>query len=1373
MTGTLRMLSRLIGIAFALAVWQMHAEEGDAESRFAAESLRFRTALHFDPLLDAPLEGLVKLYRESERIDELIGLYRNHVAQYPEDAGAKTVLVRILRRTDRAGADELLAEAVPKHPEFAPLQYLQFRAYEERGDPRAVEVLSRAIDQETLASRRNAWLEELLDLSEGESARALGKAQLAKSLTTAGQDAPSLLSLARLAQRHRFWEESLAALKQAKTLTKDAETQVEIDLMQAIALGQSNQKAKADALLVNLLGQLAPDHWRRREILSLRLGALATAEERKGLLATLEAAARTAPDNETAQLDYAEALLAAEQRKEAAKQLLAAATRLPRSRLLEARALEVLEATGDLEGLATLLTNRLESEPDRLDLRFRLVKAEYALRRDAAAEQDFRTVVAGLDPEEVSERLLELQRYLRGIERSDAAMGYLEQYVRNHPARLDVARELAEVRLEVGAEESIGDLVRKLRPEEAEAGNVLDFAEFLAKAGLVQAARTLVEAKLAGEPRQFELGLVLIELLGKLGDAAAARERIRLVREMADTTVHYRQWLEASISAHRRLESLPAFLESELNRYQFEEGTWPEEKVEKFLILCDAGKRELLAGRIAEGLRKQLSQAGIEPGLRLRLRKVLIAVLKGDPTAVLEVESQLKLLAAEDPLHRSEHDLHLALIYYRNERHDLSRRLLSEVDFAEINNLSLLREAADALVEYGFLEKAGEALASVTTLEPSDLLSWELRLSVLAALGEETTLRTLLRTLRNGEKGVKLREQSLRAINEHLEASYWRSVIALMASARIAEVLPLVAALDEEALPERTHLWSEWTRVRVLSELGRQEEAREALTRLQKQAAERKLEVIAFPDGMELALTAVEHNWSDDPGEATTEDATALFLTENPAVRWAFELPEGLEVFRVEGTSNHTLVLDDHLGIHCLDAASGKMLWRGRFDEAGVLKRERASSLFVGPQDSGGTGFSESEAALAASLPPGLLISEDRLFLVRGRKAFAHAIGDGAILWSASLPEREVLSGSRASGHAAPGVRLARANGRIVLFDPESGDLLGIEETSGKQLWQTRLGGAKPGQSKLAALTTGLELAGDLGIAFGEEAVLFDAVSGHLVWRFREGEGGRFPVVLRPPREEEAAASDLGHTAAGGEETLARFAVSVPGMSEVAIPPKFFKTSAALIGPAVYWAETRQRLETPSSAAIGGGALWLMQDGAVRRFSTDLPLASRKWEAQGTFLGRVGDHLWFLDEGELLHVDVHRGRSLRRKLDGLGGDSDLRATLAGHQIVVRGRASVEVFNALTGEQLGRAALPTPLIEYLGAFLPADAPPSPAPCEWQGRLHRSGPGRPVRCLPVSDVIRHGTCLSIFGYRIVVCLEPAPAPGTSLPPAPPVQ
>src|SRR5690606_22939944 len=111
------------------------------EDEFLKSSVRDRTALYHDPLLDAPLASLVKPYRGAERVDELIGLYRSHVEQYPQDAGAKTVLIRLLRRVDRGGADEMITSAVRLHPDYAPLQYVLYRFLEDRGDARATEAL--------------------------------------------------------------------------------------------------------------------------------------------------------------------------------------------------------------------------------------------------------------------------------------------------------------------------------------------------------------------------------------------------------------------------------------------------------------------------------------------------------------------------------------------------------------------------------------------------------------------------------------------------------------------------------------------------------------------------------------------------------------------------------------------------------------------------------------------------------------------------------------------------------------------------------------------------------------------------------------------------------------------------------------------------------------------------------------------------------------------------------------------------------------------------------------------------------------------------------------------------------------------------------
>lgn len=1362
--------SFLLLAALALLLAPPAPAQETAEERFAEASLRYRTALHYDPLLGPPLEALVKLYVGAERADELLALYRNHIAQYPDDAGAKTVLVRLLRRIDRSGADELIATVVPQHPDYAPLQYVLFRFLEERGDARATEALSRAIDLESNASRRNEWIEELLRLSEGETARALARGHLERLLSAPDLGVANAVSLARLAQRHRFWNISVKALEKAKSASPDPVAAVEIDCLLAVALGQLGKRAEAASLLDKLLKRLAADHWRRREILGLRFGVLATEEERNALLQRLESAWKAKDQSESAALDYAEALVAAERLDEAVAVLVEASAKLPKSILVENRTLELLEAFADREAYVRYLLSRLESAPERADLRFRLVKVQYALGRDAAAEQDFLAVVAGLSSAEVSARILELQRYLRGIDRIDAAAGYLERYVREHPTRLDVARELAEIRIATGAEETIGELVGWLQPGEAEVENVLDFSDFLLSEGFAHAARSVVEAKLAAEPKQFELGLELIEILGRDGDADAAKIRIAELREMADTPPRYAQWVAAAVSAHRHLETLPGFFESELNRYQFDDGAWSGDKVEKFLILCEAGRRQVFAARIAEGLRRQLAQPGLDATLKLRLRRVLVAVLESDPASAPEVEEQLKALAAEDASHRADHDLRRALVYHRSGRADLARRILFGIDPTEVGSAALLREAADVFVEYGLLDEADDALETVVRLEPEDVLSRERRLSVLVALGEESTLRAAIRRLRDEAGGIALRERSRRSLDEHLDASYWRSVAALLESGDLAEALPLLASVDQEGLSDRSKLWTEWTRSRILSHLGRETEAREALARFLDRARSSRINRVAFPDGLELSVAAAaktgEGAEAGKGGE--NESLRAGFLLANPVFRWAFELPEGRRILRTGRSGERFLVLDDLDWVHCLDAANGKLIWRGFYggvDSKGGRPRPAAFDAVDGPPAL----FRKAEEALSlAKAARPFVVSNGRFLLVREGACVAHSVADGTVLWSSALPAR---GGEETSGGAKPDVLFEVADGRVVLFDPLSGGLQGIEEESGKLLWETSLAVPSAKGGALFSLNAGLRLAEGVGLAYGAEAAVFDTGNGEIVWRFHEGNGARFPIVLRPPREEdEEEEGDVPLASFDSVAETAMFDFQAQSGAGRLEADQFLKSPAALVGPAVFWAESRLYRDEPAAAELSGDALWLMQAGKVRRVSSDLPVASLELPASGALVGRVADHLWFLDGGVLHHADFRRGRTTRLVLGELGGAGELRATMAGRLLIVRGNASFVLVNALSGEVLGRAPLPAPLVEYLAATLPGSgAVPQPAGAEiWQGRLHRREPGQAAVSLPVGDLFAEDRCFSVFGERVVACLEAAPE--VAIPPAP---
>lgn len=1363
-----------ITLAFLFAsMLSAPAQNSVQEERFAADSLRFRTTLHYDPLLDAPLESLVKLYVSAGRTEELIGLYRSHIEQYPNDAGAKTVLFRILRRVDRAGAEELIAAAVPLHPDYAPLQFMLFRFLEDRGDPRATEALSRAIELETNETRRYDWLEQLLRLSEGDAQRSLAQAHFEKWLGPEELPVETLIGLARLMQRYQFWESSTKALERARKKVSEAEKVVEVEMMLALALAQTGKGPAAGRILDQLLAKLAASHWRRREVLSLRLSVVASAGEREALLETYRKAYQDQPEREAAALDLAEVLIAAEKSDEAEKVLVEASARLPEAAALERRALELLENSGNLLRYAAYLTDKLERDPARLDLRFRLVKAAYAMGQDAAAEQDFKAVMAGLAPADASERILELQRYLRGIDRIDAAASYLSRYVRNHPTRLDVARELSEIYISQGQETQVVDLVREIDPAGAEPEKVIDLAGFLLAEDLVQSARNVLEARLAKEPRDFELGVLWIEVLGKAGDAAAAQEAIARFRDLTDTTPRYARWLEAAAAAHRALETLPGFFDAELARYNFSEGKWSAEKIDKFLVLCESGKQQLFSDRIAEGLRQQLRQAGLDPNLRMRLRRALVGVLEQNPAAAAEVDEQLQALTAEDPTRRSEHDLRRALVYHRSQRIDLAQDLVDQIELAEVTNVPLLREVSEVLVGYGFLREAETALATITKLEPGDLLSWERRLSVLAALGRETDLRAAIRSLRSGESGTALRDSSNRALDLHLDASYWRSVALLIraGTTRVAEILPLLAAVERESRLGETVLWSEWTRAYALTRLGQVAEAEAALSRLKSVAESRGVGAIRFPDGLELSLAGAStwllHRPSGAVGSNVEE--SAAFLLEGPVMRWAFELPEETRLLRLEKAGEMVLVLDDFEQVSALDAASGKLIWRRQVGGAGGHRILPPPTAFADFEDPGRLIRRVDPGAAASRRAPLLKSAGEHFYVMRDRDLCAYVAKDGTLLWVAGLPELPAPPSATAGRGAPPVPLLEIAEDRVVLYDPLTGRLQAYSIADGKLLWDTDL---RIGEGSAGApprdLQTGLSLAGNAIFAYGQDSVVADLGTGRVIWRLETTPPPAFPLVLRPIREGGTEAADAAPAVtADGSETGSGGALnplqSVRFIDFQSGEPGTGLTGAAgageggvaLLSPAYHWARTRRESNEAAAALLSPGTLWLMQSGRVRRISSDLPVASIEMEAGGAMIGAVANHLWFLDGSKLRHLDFLRASSSQISLEDLGSPGDLRATLVGNHVVVRGSSSVLVLNALTGLPLGRVAFPGPLIDYLTGF-PVAATEA-GKLVWQGRIESISSDPAGRCLPISDLVSGSLYVTVFDDRRIVCLE----------------
>ncbi|KPJ52293.1 MAG: hypothetical protein AMS16_06580, partial [Planctomycetes bacterium DG_58] len=211
------------------------AQERSAPEDLATRTLPLRTALHNDPTLDAPLETLVKVYREAGRTGELVGIYRRHLTAYPGDRGAMVVLVRILEATGDPGALQLARSAVTQHPDDAYLHFMLYRVLATDGDPGAFAELDRAVELEAHPARKQKWLDVLLSEATGPARRRRAQKHLETLAATVTDRPQAAFDLARKMMRHGFHALALEVLESARKGSPAPELSVEIEMAAASA----------------------------------------------------------------------------------------------------------------------------------------------------------------------------------------------------------------------------------------------------------------------------------------------------------------------------------------------------------------------------------------------------------------------------------------------------------------------------------------------------------------------------------------------------------------------------------------------------------------------------------------------------------------------------------------------------------------------------------------------------------------------------------------------------------------------------------------------------------------------------------------------------------------------------------------------------------------------------------------------------------------------------------------------------------------------------------------------------------------------------------------------------------------------------------
>ena len=549
-----------------IAVFLFAAEAPPAMRDLATETLPLRTALHQDPLLESPLQKLLSVYREANRVEELLTIYRSHLARFPKDAGATTVFLRLLAESDDAAAVREAREACDRCPANAGLHYVYYTLLRRHGGG-ALDQLDRAIDLEQQPNRKLAWIELLLPAAMAEDRSDLAKKHLL-SLGAAAATPEGRLDVARKMNRFKFHLAALDLLSQKAASPPAAETMVSIELEAATAEVGLDRLSAAGARLDRLLAKLTADYWQRAEIVRRRLALVQSPQERAAMIGLARKQAADRPHDEAAALDLAQVLAGLEARRDALAALVEAGGRMSQSEAIETRVLELLDQLRDDFGREQYLAQRMKLQPGRKDLVFQHVKTLYLLGRRKEAQAELDAAVAGLPQSQQANQLREIARFLRRSSLPGDAVTLYQKIVEINPARMDVRREWAETCIAQGDRERLHEILVGIDPQKAELETVLDLVPFMVQQELYAEAKTVLRKRLEIDKENLDLRLLLLDIERRLGNGPEGEKLIDQSRVLADTSARYRQWLDAAVAFHQDFDTAGAFLDAEQQRLE-------------------------------------------------------------------------------------------------------------------------------------------------------------------------------------------------------------------------------------------------------------------------------------------------------------------------------------------------------------------------------------------------------------------------------------------------------------------------------------------------------------------------------------------------------------------------------------------------------------------------------------------------------------------------------------------------------------------------------------------------------------------------------------------------------------------------------------
>lgn len=1349
-------------------------EASKSPADLAAKSLPLHTALFHDPTLAPPFDRLLQLHREAGRAKELVDIYRQHVARFPADTGALTILVRLLAATGDPEARASAASAAEKNPGNSFLQFLHFESLRNSRDSGALDALDRAIATESLPARKRAWIEQLLPLAADDGRPELARKHL-EALAAQSTTAEEKLDVARKMIAQKLDAAALATLDAAASLNPAAETGVEMDLAAASAeLGLQKMEAAA-ARLDRLLAKLTADYWRRPEILHRRTSLVKTDAEREAMLDGARNRWKAAPGDESAALEVAQLLAAFEFRREALDILLDASRRIAGSEKIEKTALELFDRLRDERGREAFLAERLRASPGREDITLARARSLFLLNRRAEALALFDGAAEKFTPAVKLTQTLELARFLRRNAQQADAAELFRRATLLAPARLDVRRELAETWLAAGDKGKARAVFAGPLPDDIETENLLDVVQFLLKQDLATEARAALAAKIAREPANFDLRMMQLTLAARLADHEEGAKLIEQTQPLADTDARYRRWLEGAVAFHEVFETDGEFLAAQRKILTQDPASWSREKLERTLSFLEVAAAHGGKGEAAAMIEAALANQPVTE-IRTELRRRQLGLMENDPAKAESFEAQLKALIHEDPAHADEYRIRLAQQYTKEKRTDKAALILrggngneplGAIDLNKVGDATLLGVLDGILRETGGGQKDRVAiLERLIALEPGNRGTWGRWLSELAANGDEERLRTALRRLLAGVGKLEFGAETRQLMEHHLLASFWRSLHRLLRDAgendaRLAESLPLLDAADRLAKNHDEWLWLAWTRAYALNRLGRHE-ARDATIREfdriaalapKPKAANAPEEAtgeaappqdsIAFPDGLVIGKREAHALLTASPAKAIPRVKADSAGPRGPLrVRWAFDTERSASIARILPMENgRVLVLDSAGRLYAIDGMNGKLLW-SRVDARPALPRSDGNGNY----------------GAAINPSPAVPLAEGaRIFLPSGNGIECWAAEDGRLLWRASS-----LRGAGAKATIHPSLFIHA--GRLLVCDAEAASLAALDLGTGKLIWhrEYQTGAAAP---QMNPFNTGASLSNGRLLFYGLGAFIVNADDGALLWAFDANRVREFPIALSDPLAaggpqisgagysgRRPPFSSRGPRGYGGSNQGQSLQIdylqnaNFRGYNPYGMP---VGTQFKLTNSAAAWAMGDANSGQGRFGVLDGDRMVLLNGSTLNTVRLDLPFGGGVRNASGIFIGIAGRRACMLNHETLQLCDTESPAVSNIPISNPENEStpnaprqaaaiSVQAALDGMLIHVSGPDGIATYHARTGALIQRSPWPANVAP----------PPQPVPASRmaqyfpQGRFTYDSNGRTGGIETITATVRDG-------------------------------